>query len=136
MTDDEKARAKYEKKLARMRERYHQKKSDKQWFERERIRKRVQKRISRLRDLSKARAEERVKYRKRTITYKADPTKNNARLSLNYSVRHGLIKKPKKCSVCKNALGRIEAHHKDYSKPLEVVWLCSVCHGKKHRMPN
>lgn len=25
-----------------------------------------------------------------------------------------------------------EAHHKDYSQPLLIVWLCRSCHGKLH----
>jgi len=30
------------------------------------------------------------------------------------------------CSRCQNPKG--EAHHKDYSKPLDVIWLCRSCH--------
>jgi hypothetical protein len=40
-----------------------------------------------------------------------------------------LVKEP--CESC----GRqpAQAHHDDYSKPLEVRWLCSACHGVEHR---
>lgn len=26
----------------------------------------------------------------------------------------------------------IHAHHEDYSKPLEVTWLCGSCHKRRH----
>jgi len=35
------------------------------------------------------------------------------------------------CAVCRTR-GRIEAHHSDYSQPLNVVWLCSVHHKQAH----
>ncbi len=51
------------------------------------------------------------------------------------AVRHGRIKKPTICSKCLRELGKrfIQAHHKDYTKPLEVLWLCASCHGLEHR---
>ena len=36
------------------------------------------------------------------------------------------------CSVC-GIVENVEAHHKDYSRPLDVVWLCSQHHGELHR---
>ena len=47
------------------------------------------------------------------------------------AVRKGSLVKPNKCSLCGNA-GRIEAHHSDYSKPLDVIWLCCECHKRAH----
>lgn len=37
-----------------------------------------------------------------------------------------------RCGTDKNVHG----HHHDYSKPLDVEWLCSTCHGIEHRKPH
>ena len=47
------------------------------------------------------------------------------------AVKAGKLNKPSNCEVCGDD-GRIEAHHNDYSKPLEVVWLCVRCHRRIH----
>ncbi len=60
------------------------------------------------------------------------PEKHKARWALRNAVRQGRIKKGK-CKINKQCHGRIEAHHKDYSKPLDVVWLCQKHHAKLHR---
>ncbi len=39
-----------------------------------------------------------------------------------------LVRRP--CVRCGAA--KSEAHHPDYSKPLEVVWLCGCCHRQEH----
>lgn len=40
---------------------------------------------------------------------------------------------PNQCEKCKNDCTP-QAHHHDYTKPLEVVWLCRKCHAKEHRI--
>ena len=56
-----------------------------------------------------------------------DPAKTKARNTLNKAIRDGRLKRPDRCSRC-GKQGLIEAHHADYSKPLEVEWLCTICH--------
>ena len=47
------------------------------------------------------------------------------------AIKKGLLVKPDKCSSCgRNCF--IHAHHADYSKPLEVEWLCVSCHKRLH----
>jgi hypothetical protein len=41
--------------------------------------------------------------------------------------RGALTRKP--CDICGDAA---EAHHEDYSKPLEVQWLCHLHHAQRH----
>ena len=36
------------------------------------------------------------------------------------------------CQRC-GCVTDLEAHHHDYSQPLSVAWLCSICHGLAHR---
>jgi hypothetical protein len=58
------------------------------------------------------------------------PKKYKARNKVNNAIRDGrLFKQP--CSECGNA--EVEAHHLDYDKPLDVVWLCSKHHGEQSR---
>jgi len=57
--------------------------------------------------------------------------KYNAQIIHNYYLKINNIKKPCNCSHC-NKEENLDAHHFDYSKPLEVVWLCRQCHIDLH----
>lgn len=58
------------------------------------------------------------------------PTRGNANLKARRALKRGiLVKAP--CEVCGDP--RSEAHHDDYSKPLEVRWLCVRHHHAVHR---
>lgn len=56
--------------------------------------------------------------------------KDNARSHANQYQRRGKLK-PEPCLRCGSPWP--EKHHPDYSRPLEVVWLCRPCHLKEHR---
>lgn len=60
---------------------------------------------------------------------KKSPEKQKARMLLFRAVRNGSIFKGK-CEVCGNE--KSEAHHADYSKPLDVKWLCKKHHTEVH----
>lgn len=59
----------------------------------------------------------------------------NARSYLHVYVKRGKVKKGP-CEVCGSL--DVEPHHDDYSKPLQVHWLCRThhleLHGKVNRM--
>ncbi len=80
--------------------------------------------------MRRARARNPEKYRARERAYaRPHDEKYKARVILNSAVRSGIIIRPDQCSRCGKA-GRITAHHSDYSKPLDVEWLCYECHGE------
>ena len=64
---------------------------------------------------------------------KANPEKSLAQDKLNIAVKGGKIIRPEKCQVCKLKT-KVHGHHIDYSKPLEVIWLCPKCHAKEHKV--
>jgi|SRR5580704_2467917 hypothetical protein len=72
--------------------------------------------------------------RKLAIEYeKRNPEKRRAHVAICNAVRRGTIIKPTICEDCGEGSRRIEAHHADYSKLLEVNWLCQPCHIKTHK---
>lgn len=58
------------------------------------------------------------------------PEKHQARTAVNNAIRDGKIKRLP-CQRC-GATQRVQAHHHDYSKPLDVEWLCFKCHRQEH----
>ena len=55
--------------------------------------------------------------------------KHKARQAVTNAVRdRRLIKQPCPCGETK-----VQGHHEDYSKPLDVEWLCTKCHSKKEQ---
>lgn len=61
------------------------------------------------------------------------PEKNRARGALRRAIKRGDVVRGEKCFEGGDCRGRIEAHHEDYSKPLDVVWLCNRHHNARHR---
>ena len=108
----------------------------------------------RLRNLSKVRKQERdrsrrnynegrlvylrewkLKNKEKLVKYvktwqRQNPEKRNCHVIVGNDVRDGdLVKGP--CEVCGSL--EVSAHHDDYSKPLEVRWLCFKHHGEANR---
>jgi len=62
--------------------------------------------------------------------------KKKAQRAARLAVQRGIIKKAKECQDCGAARRALQAHHEDYDKPLDVVWLCGTCHGARHMTQN
>jgi hypothetical protein len=58
---------------------------------------------------------------------KNNPLQASARSKVGYALKKGELVRPDRCSKC-GKVCKPEAHHPDYSKPLEVEWLCKPCH--------
>jgi len=58
------------------------------------------------------------------------PDRARAHNILNRAVRSGRLQPASECATCGISGVTIEGHHPDYSKALEVEWLCRRCHAK------
>jgi hypothetical protein len=75
-----------------------------------------------------------VKRRKCTKSWGTD-AHALARDAVNKALKSGKLTKPEKCTACGSS-GLIHGHHRSYAPEdwLDVVWLCTRCHGRAHRM--
>ena len=77
-------------------------------------------------------------YKSRLKVCETHPSKVNARRVVEAGIAAGVLVRPDHCTGCgcSNTEHRIEAHHYDYTRPAEVIWLCTPCHralDKKRR---
>lgn len=62
----------------------------------------------------------------------ANPEKYRAHRLVRQEIAMGRMIRPSNCGGCGQTT-KIHAHHEDYTKPLEVRWLCALCHKEAHR---
>lgn len=63
---------------------------------------------------------------------------DQAQNMLEQALEHGRMQRVSVCEQCgdhgafKDGRNKVQAHHPDYNKPLEVQWLCQKCHHAWH----
>jgi len=81
----------------------------------------------------RAQPEKRQQQARNQKRYRNDPAlrpRHEARWAVNRAVASGRLQRLP-CEVC--GYPRTDAHHHDYSKPLDIRWLCRSCHAAEHR---
>ncbi len=66
---------------------------------------------------------------RRKERYEENKHKGSAHKKVAWALLSGKLKRGT-CEKCKS--GDVEAHHFDYTKPLEVTWLCKRHHARTH----
>ena len=69
-----------------------------------------------------------VRRRKRR-GYPVDPVKRHARSVAHRAIWRGTLQR-QSCETC--GAEKAQAHHDDYTRPLDVRWLCGPCHRRVH----
>ena len=59
-----------------------------------------------------------------------DKRRQSCHRQVSIAIKNGiLVRQP--CERC--GAEKTEAHHEDYDKPLDVMWLCTICHKQRHK---
>jgi len=92
------------------------------------------KNIDRIREYDRVRSKnaERIKtaYEISNAWRKEDKRRNKCHSAVSKAIKNGDLKRLP-CERCGNT--KSYAHHEDYDKPLEVIFLCQPCHKQRHK---
>lgn len=78
-----------------------------------------------------SRASHREDYLRRRADYKkAHPEVAEAHMFVNMALSCGTMAKSS-CQICGSI--EVDAHHEDYNRPFDVIWLCRRHHAEIHR---
>ena len=94
--------------------------------------------MNRLDKIERYRKYDRKRGNRQSIEYLRTYRKNNAskyaaHSAVNNAVRSGKLHRSESCESCGSTDRWIHGHHDDYDKPLNVMWLCPVCHKQRHK---
>jgi hypothetical protein len=64
--------------------------------------------------------------------YNHKPGRMKAKNAVARAVKSGKLIRPQTCTSC-GAAKNIVGHHSDYAQPINVVWICQLCHVRLHR---
>jgi len=100
---------------------------------RARIRQIVKKDEIRAYDRKRSKLPHRIEARAKALQKEAHdkPERIMARYAVSNAVRDGKLRKMD-CAFCGSS--NTVAHHHDYTKPLDVTWLCPPCHTRFHAL--
>lgn len=70
-----------------------------------------------------------------TVSGQLNPDKKYARGAVSVRICSGTMQRPDHCERC-GIKCKPDAHHPDYSKPLDVIFLCEACHYKDTNSTN
>ena len=59
------------------------------------------------------------------------PERRAAQIIISNAIQTGALIRPSYCSICDTKCIP-EGHHTDYTKPLDVIWVCKKCHTDYH----
>jgi len=82
--------------------------------------------------VKKSRKLHREKHIKYQIEYHKKVKKFQVHQKVYYAVKTGKLIKPLYCEKC-GENKPLQGHHHDYSKPLDVLWVCLTCHCQIHK---
>lgn len=84
------------------------------------------------RNPEKNRAQKRRQSERRKRNRNVAPEKRRAHKAVEMAILAGRLVRPAVCPSCRDPRYKVQAHHHDYSKPLDIDWLCAKCHGRLH----
>jgi hypothetical protein len=59
-----------------------------------------------------------------------NPKKYISHMIVNTAIKYGVIK-IEPCKICGESK-KVHAHHPDYDRPFDVIWLCPTHHTEEH----
>lgn len=65
------------------------------------------------------------------VWQKNHPVERKVRHIVERAIQKGELTRPLYCALCGRE-SRIQAHHEDYSKAFDILWVCASCHKKIH----